>query len=95
MKRRLVDQVTIVSEDAAEQADCVACVPTGSAEYFPDDIRTHCARCGRSIHHRPHVPTTRPKLCLACAMGGPDGGTPEDWRRYISSADDDEGKEAA
>jgi hypothetical protein len=65
-----------------EQVDCVACAPAGQAEFFPDDVRTHCARCGRPIHHRPHplVPRTLPKLCWDCAF---DASTePVDFKHY-------------
>lgn len=66
-----------------DHVNCVLCLPDGSGEYFADDIRTTCARCGIGIHHRPSVPNVPPKLCTDCAMNGPEDGSPEDWERYI------------
>ncbi len=71
------------SHEELESVSCVACMPNGSGEFFSDDVRTACARCGVGIHHRPGVPTRPPKLCLQCAMNGPEDGTSEDWQRYL------------
>jgi hypothetical protein len=66
--------VTIVSDDDAEQADMVVCMPDEGPRFFPDDIITSCAMCGITIKHRPHVPKTPPKVCVNCAaiMSGSD-----------------------
>jgi hypothetical protein len=43
-------------------------MPDGVAEFIPDDVRTVCARYGRRVHHRPHVPKKPKKLCPDCAL---------------------------
>jgi hypothetical protein len=50
------------------EAECAAAefVVCGWHSYFPDDIWTTCARCGRAICHRPYIPTTPPKICAEC-----------------------------
>jgi hypothetical protein len=83
--RRIPGQFVVTDdEEPPARVTCVLCMPDGAAEFFPDDIRTTCARCGQRVHHRPSVPKWPPKLCLDCAMHGPEDGSPEDWRRYIA-----------
>jgi hypothetical protein len=65
---RPVVPFAVVSAAKAEQADAVLCMPDGVGEFFPDDVRTTCATCGRRIHHRPHVPKKPKKLCPACTV---------------------------
>src|SRR5438105_10664530 len=60
--------IQVVSDEEAEQANYVICMPNGSGEYFNDDVRTTCALCARGIHHRPHVPKTPAKVCIDCAL---------------------------
>jgi hypothetical protein len=60
--------IRVVSDpEEMEQAEAVICMPDGEGQYFDDDVRTVCARCGVRIHHRPYQPKRPPKICLECA----------------------------
>lgn len=70
-ERRLdafMQQVQVVSDDEAEQADMVVCMPDVGPRYFPDDLTAACAECGVIIRHRPHVPQRPKKVCIHCAL---------------------------
>jgi hypothetical protein len=67
--RRLLEQIQVVSDEEAEQADMVICLPDSGPRYFADDVRATCAICGIPIRHRPHVPKRPPKVCINCAQG--------------------------
>lgn len=57
-------RVDLVSNAECERATIVVCA---DQSYFTDDVWTTCAHCATPICHRPYVPTTPPKVCLACA----------------------------
>ena len=59
--------------------------------HFADDVRAHCATCGASIVHRPHVPTDAVKICERCVgqliedlKGNVDVKVTEDTRRELA-----------
>ena len=52
---------------AAHASDGGVWVPDAGPSSFPDDMHTRCADGGRPIRHRPHVPASPTKVCLACA----------------------------
>lgn len=60
--------VETVSEEEAEQARLVVCVPSEGPSSFPDDITTTCALCGVGIRHRPHVPKRPPTVWIRWAI---------------------------
>jgi hypothetical protein len=60
--RHAID-VNVGTEEECEAATFVVC---GPVSYFPDDVHTTCAWCQAPIVHRPHVPKTPVKICLAC-----------------------------
>jgi hypothetical protein len=66
--KRLLENVTVVSDEEAEEVEMVICMPDIGPRYFADDVRATCAVCGIPIRHRPHVPKRPPKVCLACAQ---------------------------
>jgi ribosomal protein S27AE len=49
-------------------ADDIPVVICGEAGYFFDDLPAKCARCGKGIVHRPHVPEPSEKICIECGM---------------------------
>lgn len=61
--------VSIVSDEEAEQADAVACMRKGAFSPFTDNLEAQCSACGETVIHRPHVPMKPPKICLECAVG--------------------------
>jgi hypothetical protein len=61
-------KINIVSQEEAEEADVVVCMPIGSTRYFTDDVETVCSECGRGIFHRPHAPKKPRKICVDCAL---------------------------
>jgi hypothetical protein len=65
---QLMQHVTVVSDDEAEKADMVVCLPDTGPRYFTDDVTAQCAMCGITIRHRPHVPKAPPKVCINCAL---------------------------
>lgn len=62
--------VTVVSEQEAEEASFVVCVFEGMEldRFKKDNIYTRCFVCNRRITHRPHAPKTPPKICMDCAI---------------------------
>jgi hypothetical protein len=67
-KNLLPPNIKVVSEEEAEEADVVVCMPIGSTRYFTDDVETVCAECGTGIFHRPHAPKRPRKICVNCAL---------------------------
>ena len=65
--RRLPSPITVVTNEAAEDAAYVLCVPDEGPAYFSDDVHTTCHFCERPIRHRPHAPKRPPKICIRCA----------------------------
>jgi hypothetical protein len=59
--------VTVVSNDEAETAQLVVCMPKGTSSPFTDNLEGECSACGCEIIFRPHVPSRPPKVCLGCA----------------------------
>jgi DNA-directed RNA polymerase subunit RPC12/RpoP len=49
-------------------ADDIPVVICGEAGYFFDDLPAKCARCGKGIVHRPHVPEPSEKICTECGL---------------------------
>jgi hypothetical protein len=66
--RKLLEKIQVVSDEEAEQAEMVVCLPDNGERFFPDDVTANCAFCGIQIHHRPHVPKKPPKVCIHCAQ---------------------------
>jgi hypothetical protein len=64
----LMQHVDVVSDEEAEQADMVICLPDAGPRYFTDDLTATCAECGVVIRHRPHVPKRPRKVCIHCAL---------------------------
>jgi hypothetical protein len=60
--------IKVVSQQEAEEASLVVCMPDDGTRYFSDDVETTCAWCGRGIIHRPHVPAKPPKVCAPCVQ---------------------------
>lgn len=71
-KRKDIDEllknVSVVSQDEAENVDVVICMPDEGPSYFTDDVQANCATCGIPIRHRPHVPKRPPKVCIHCGL---------------------------
>ena len=63
-----MNKVKVVSDEEAEQADMVVCLPDVGPRYFTDDVTAVCAECGVVIRHRPHVPKKPKKVCVHCAL---------------------------
>ena len=61
-------EVEIVSNEAAERADWVICVPWSVPAIYDDDERGECFICGEPVRFRPYMPKTPPKLCLPCLL---------------------------
>ncbi len=61
-------KINVVSDEEAEQADMVICLPDDGPRYFTDDVTSVCAECGIVIRHRPHVPKRPKKVCIHCAL---------------------------
>ncbi|HEU01315.1 hypothetical protein LCGC14_0795550 [marine sediment metagenome] len=62
--KALIDRIGRVGTTAeCEEADFVIC---GVDSFFDDDIHTKCSHCGAAIVHRPYVPKTPRKICVAC-----------------------------
>lgn len=51
-----------------EECEAVSFVVCGSVSYFADDVHARCAYCDTPIVHRPYVPLTPPKICIACLL---------------------------
>lgn len=66
--------VTIVSDEEAETADCVVCMLADYPTPFSDNVFTVCADCSSAIQHRPYAPKKPRKLCIDCAMARVTGG---------------------
>ena len=60
--------MTVVSDQQAEQAEMVVCMLEGFDSPFTDNLTGPCARCGRTVIFRPHVPKAPPKVCMECAI---------------------------
>lgn len=63
--------IDIVSAEAAESADLVACarwsdVQKGVPGTLPGTIKGACARCGTPIGWRPYIPKRPEKVCIDC-----------------------------
>jgi hypothetical protein len=65
--------IQIVSDEEAEQADFVVCMPLGPSP-FADNVTAKCCDCEQAIMHRPHVPKRPPKICITCAADRGTGG---------------------
>jgi hypothetical protein len=70
--------IRIVSQEEAEQASFLVCVPKSrlpeGRPYFEDDVAGHCAHCGTEIVFRPHAPKSPTKICVDCAVDHATGG---------------------
>lgn len=64
----ILDNITVVSNEEAEQCSMVICNTSDIPSIFPDNVDTTCGLCGAGIYHRPHVPKTPPKICIHCAL---------------------------
>lgn len=62
--------VTVVTNEKAEDADCVVCAYAGEEreQFKADNIYTNCADCAKAITHRPHTPKKPVKVCMPCAV---------------------------
>jgi len=60
--------VTVVSDDEAEQADYVVCVPEGYQTPFSDNLTGFCCRCGIKVIYRWHAPRKPKKICFECMV---------------------------
>lgn len=69
MKRMadILGKVKVVSQEEAEKADYVVCMPADEPEYFTDNLRGHCSVCNRVVVFRPHAPKKPPRVCIHCA----------------------------
>ena len=63
--------IRIVTEEEAQKADAVVCMPLGPSE-FKDNLEGKCIMCDCDIMFRPHIPYGVPKVCLDCIISGHD-----------------------
>jgi hypothetical protein len=59
--------VEIVSEEEAEDADYLVCMPNAPSP-FDDNLIGVCCKCGITVMYRWHAPKKPPKICLDCAV---------------------------
>jgi hypothetical protein len=57
-----------VHQGMGADGDVLICLPGDTPRYFSDDVRTACAGCGVTIHHRPYWPANTTNVCPDCAV---------------------------
>jgi hypothetical protein len=60
--------INVVSDEEAEQADFVVCMPAGAPTPFDDNETGTCCECGIAVIFRPYNPKRPPRICLQCAI---------------------------
>jgi hypothetical protein len=58
--------IPVVSDEAAEKADFVVCVPWGTPSPFSDNLKGICSHCGIDVQYRWHAPRKPKRLCMDC-----------------------------
>jgi uncharacterized protein (DUF983 family) len=54
---------------APDEIDFVVCMRADEdPQYFTDNLRGVCSRCGAAIIFRPYAPKEPEKICVQCAM---------------------------
>lgn len=59
-------EITEVDDAEADLAEAVVCVKLTSPLLLLDNAISLCSKCGEAIQHRPNVPKTPSKICVAC-----------------------------
>jgi hypothetical protein len=71
----LTQPIKVVSDEEAEQAEFMVCMPLGTETPFYDNLTATCSDCRKLIIHRPTAPKKPPKICLDCCLLRMQGGT--------------------
>jgi len=65
-------KIPIVSDEEAETADYVVCVPADTPSPFDDNLTGFCCECGIKVIYRWHAPRKPKRLCMDCFVKNPD-----------------------
>lgn len=71
--KEVLENLEVVDDDTAEQADFVVCVPTAdlvasNSPFEPTNEHGECFLCGVQVSFRPEAPKTPKRICFACMM---------------------------
>jgi transcription initiation factor IIE alpha subunit len=62
----MANELLIVDQDEAEEAEYYVCMRASEPARFDDDLYDFCCRCGEKVRYRPHGPKIPKKVCYPC-----------------------------
>lgn len=63
-----VDESEVVDDAEVSSGAFISCIPAEMPSSFPDNVFAHCGLCDCAIQHRPYLPVSATKICLACVL---------------------------
>lgn len=66
--KKLLDKIKVVSDEEADAADFLVCIPADAPSPFADNLKGYCSHCGVQVQYRWHAPRKPKPICVACAV---------------------------
>lgn len=62
----ILKKIKVVSDEEAEEADFMVCMPADTPTPFTDNLHGFCCECGIKVMYRWHAPRKPKRICFRC-----------------------------